>query len=105
MTAISHTYNPTLWERIALKMTSSLRVEEVLTTITQGLVDELGATFARIWLMGPGDLCQKCFKADLCSNRSNCLHLRASSGLSTHLNGEHRRVPLGALKIGHIAAS
>ena len=105
MTVISHTYNPTLWERIALKMTSSLCVEEVLTTITQGLVDELGAAFARIWLMGPGDLCQECFKADLCPQRSNCLHLRASSGLSTHLDGEHRRIPIGALKIGHIAAS
>ena len=32
-----------------------------------------------------------------------CLHLHASSGLSTNLNGEYRRVPLGALKIGRIA--
>ena len=84
-------------------MTASLYLEEVLTVITQGLIDELGAAFARIWLMGPGDQCEDCFKADLCSNRSSCLHLRASSGLSTHLNGEHRRIPIGALKLGQIA--
>jgi len=94
---------PTLWERIVLKMTSSLHLEEVLTVITRGLVDELGAAFARIWLLGPGDLCEVCFKADVCSNRSRCLHLQASSGLSLNLNGEHRRVPLGILKIGQIA--
>jgi len=39
-------------ENIALQMTSSLNLNEVLTTISQGLVDELGAAFARIWLLG-----------------------------------------------------
>jgi formate hydrogenlyase transcriptional activator len=86
-------------------MTASLQLEEVLSVITQGLIDELGAAFARLWLIGPGDLCGDCFKADLCSNRSSCLHLRASSGLSTNLNGDHRRIPIGALKIGQIAES
>jgi transcriptional regulator with GAF, ATPase, and Fis domain len=41
-----------------------------------------------VWLLGPGDA---------------CLHLRASAGLSTRLDGAHRRVPIGALKIGQIA--
>ena len=35
-------------EHIALQMTSSLDLNEVLTTISQGLVDELRAAFARI---------------------------------------------------------
>jgi len=90
-------------ERIVLQMTSSLNLQEVLTTITQGLVDELDATFARIWLLGPGDLCAVCFKAADCANRERCLHLKASAGMYTNLNGEYRRVPLGALKIGRIA--
>jgi formate hydrogenlyase transcriptional activator len=47
--------------------------------------------------LGPGDLC-----AD-CTNRDRCLHLEASAGLYTNLNGEYRRIPLGALKIGKIA--
>ena len=93
----------TPWERITFTMIGTLRLEEVLAATTQGLVDEFGAAFARIWLIRPGDICTTCFKADICAERSHCLHLRASSGLSTNLNGEHRRVPLGMLKIGHIA--
>ena len=90
-------------ERITLKMSSSLNFEEVLTTITQGLVEELDAAFARIWLLGPGDLCASCHKADHCDNQAQCLHLKASAGLYTNTDGEYRRVPLGALKIGRIA--
>ena len=89
--------------RIALKITSSLDVQEVLASITQGLVDELDAAFARIWLLGPGDLCAECYKADSCANRERCLHLEASAGIYTRIDGEYRRVPLGALKIGRIA--
>ena len=90
-------------ERIALQMVSCLDLQIVLTTITQGLVDELDAAFARIWLLGPGDLCAQCYKAADCANRARCLHLAASAGLYTNLNGEYRRIPLGALKIGRIA--
>ena len=90
-------------ERIALQMASSLDLQLVLTTITQGLVDELDAAFARIWLLGLGDLCPTCFKAADCMNRVRCLHLVASAGIYSNLNGEYRRIPLGALKIGKIA--
>ena len=90
-------------ERITLQMASSLDLPTVLTTITQGLVDELDAAFARIWLLGPGDLCADCHKAADCTNRARCLHLEASAGLYTNLDGEYRRIPLGALKIGKIA--
>ena len=93
----------TPWERITFTMIGTLCLEEVLAATTRGLVDEFGAAFARIWLIRPGDICTTCFKADICAERSRCLHLMASSGLSTNLNGEHRRVPLGMLKIGHIA--
>ena len=43
-------------EQITLQMASCLDLQLVLTTITQGLVDELDGAFARIWLLGPGDL-------------------------------------------------
>jgi formate hydrogenlyase transcriptional activator len=84
-------------------MASSLDLQQVLTTITQGLVDELDGAFARIWLLGPGDLCADCYKAADCTNRARCLHLEASAGLYSSLNGEYRRIPLGAFKIGKIA--
>ena len=90
-------------ERITLQMASSLDLQTVLTTITQGLVDELDGAFARIWLLGPGDLCANCYKAADCTNRDRCLHLEASAGLYSNLDGEYRRIPLGALKIGKIA--
>ena len=51
---------PDVLERITLQMASSLDLQQVLTTITQGLVDELDGAFARIWLLGPGDLCADC---------------------------------------------
>ena len=95
--------SPNVLERITLQMASSLDLQVVLATITQGLVEELDAAFARIWLLGPGDLCADCYKAADCANRSRCLHLEASAGLYTNLNGEYRRIPLGALKIGKIA--
>src|SRR5262249_53821353 len=50
-----------------------------------------------------GDTCASCVQARACTRRERCLHLRASAGLSTRLDGRHRRVPLGALKIGQIA--
>jgi len=95
--------SPDVLERITLQMASSLDLQVVLTTITQGLVDELDGAFARIWLLGPGDLCGDCYKATDCTNRARCLHLEASAGLYSNLNGEYRRIPLGALKIGKIA--
>lgn len=90
-------------DRIALQMASSLDLHVVLTTITQGLVDDLDAAFARIWLLGPGDLCTGCYKASACRDQTQCLHLRASAGLYSTLDGEYRRIPLGSLKIGKIA--
>ncbi|THJ25049.1 MAG: GAF domain-containing protein [Nitrospira sp. CG24E] len=90
-------------ERITLQMASCLDLQLVLTTITQGLIDELDGAFARIWLLGPGDLCADCYKAAACTDRTRCLHLEASAGLYSNLNGEYRRIPLGALKIGKIA--
>jgi len=90
-------------EDIALQMASSLNLNEVLNTISQGLVDNLGAAFARIWLLGPGDLCDECFKSPSCRKQEKCLHLKASAGMYTNLNGEYRRVPLGESPLGRIA--
>ncbi|MFH1265981.1 MAG: ATP-binding protein, partial [Planctomycetota bacterium] len=39
----------------------------------------------------------------VCRDREKCLHLASSSGRYTHIDGDHRRVPLGAYKIGRVA--
>jgi PAS domain S-box-containing protein len=81
--------------------------------ITSGLVDILSADFARIWIVNKGDLCalgcvhtQEVEDHHVCLDRNRCLHLIASSGRYTHLDGElHRRVPFGSYKIGRVAAA
>ena len=86
-------------------------LEGKLKKITQAAVELLDLDFCRIWLMEPGDLCDSgCIHAavtegpHVCRNRDKCLHLMASSGRYTHINGDHRRVPIGCYKIGRIAS-
>jgi PAS domain S-box-containing protein len=88
-------------------------LDQKIKQITDGVVQLFEADFCRIWLIQPGDLCERgCMHADVhegshvCRYRNRCLHLRASSGRYTHTDGKgHRRVPFGCYKIGRIAAS
>ena len=83
-----------------------------LATITDGVVEIFGADFCRVWRISRGDLCDRgCIHAGAtegphaCRDREKCLHLMASSGRYTHLDGvAHRRVPFGAYKIGLVAS-
>jgi signal transduction histidine kinase/ActR/RegA family two-component response regulator len=85
-------------------------LDEKLKRITQTAVQLLDLDFCRIWMVKPGDLCDSgCIHAveddesHVCPRRDKCLHLLSSSGRYTHINGNHRRVPLGCYKIGQIA--
>lgn len=88
-------------------------LDEKLQKITDTVVDAFGADFCRIWVTDVGDRCGAgCVHAGptegphVCRQRDRCLHLRASSGRYTHLDGEtHRRVPFGCYKIGRVAAA
>jgi diguanylate cyclase (GGDEF)-like protein/PAS domain S-box-containing protein len=86
-------------------------LDEKLTLVTDGMVAIFGAEFARIWLVRAGDRCaQGCLHAqveegpEVCRNHARCLHLVASSGRFTAIDGSHRRVPLGCYMIGLVAA-
>lgn len=87
-------------------------LERQLNKITDGVVDIFKADFCRIWVIAQGDRCTTgCPHAavtegpHVCRYRDKCLHLVASSGRYTHLDGEiHRRVPFGCYKIGGIAS-
>ena len=87
-------------------------LRDKLQLITETIVRLFDADFCRIWLTRPGDLCEQgCVHASVtkgphaCLHREMCLHLMASAGRYTHLDGaKHRRVPIGAYKIGLIAA-
>ncbi len=60
----------------------------MLHRCTDLMVRMLDASFVRVWTL---------------NETENVLELRASSGLYTHLNGPHSRVPVGKFKIGLIA--
>lgn len=86
-------------------------LEERLKTATNGIVDVFGAYFCRIWILQKGDCDTGCIHANIthkshvCLNRDKCLHLIASSGHYTHIDGSHGRVPVDCYKIGRIASS
>ena|GEM_PF-1553975 len=89
----------------------TVNLTEKLAMITDGIVAIFGADFARIWQIKEGDLCEQgCMNAvikegpDRCHDRTRCLHLEASSGRYTTVDGTHRRVPFGCYKIGQIAS-
>jgi len=75
---------------VALALSRGGALRDVLQACAAAVVDHLGASFARVWtLNGAGDT----------------LELQASAGLYTHIDGPHGRVPMGAFKIGWIAAA
>jgi PAS domain S-box-containing protein len=59
-----------------------------LELCTAAMVQHLGAAFARIWTL---------------NHEGDVLELQASSGIYTHIDGAHGRVPVGSFKIGKIA--
>jgi PAS domain S-box-containing protein len=75
---------------IGVCLTSLRGQRDMLQACTDAIVRNLGAAFARIWVLNP---------------QEQVLHLQASSGLYTHLNGEHARIPVGQHKVGLIARS
>ena len=104
------------WQRevnaLQQALLAPVALEKKLKMITDGITRIFEADFCRIWLIQPGDRCgQDCVHAGvkdgphICRYRDKCLHLMASSGRYTHVDGrEHSRVPFDCYKIGRIAA-
>ena len=100
-------------QSLALEIAQERSVEDVLKRIVAGLAARSGVALARIWLKGPGDICEKCPMRLKCPDQTECLHLMASGGNPTksgvedwsRIDGDFRRFPLGALKIGTIGAT
>ena len=98
--------------QLAEDLLSPGNLNEKLKLITDRGIDIFDADFFRIWITKSGDLCDStCIHSEVkegphvCQNRDRCLHLIASSGRYTHIDGTvHRRVPLGCYKIGRVAS-
>ena len=104
-----------MWQQGVNQLQQSLLapspLENKLKTVTDSVVRLFEADFCRIWLIRPGDMCEGCVHAEvkegphICRYREKCLHLLASSGRYTHIDGKtHRRVPFGCYKIGRVAS-
>lgn len=100
-------------QALALEIAQERSVEQVLKKIVTGLAQQPGVALARIWLKNPGDICVNCPMRMKCPDQTQCLHLMASAGSPSkpgvedwsRLDGDFRRFPLGALKIGTIGAT
>jgi signal transduction histidine kinase/methyl-accepting chemotaxis protein len=91
-------------DAISFNMLSHLELGEVLSTRMKTLRTTFDVAFARIWLVGEGDLCDVCQHAGLCPDKELCLHLKVTVGIYAK-DEEYLRVPIGALKVGKIAAN
>ena len=49
-----------LLQSISLAVAKARDVETVLRMIVTGLADDASCTLARIWLVAPGDICERC---------------------------------------------
>ncbi|MBF0622945.1 MAG: transporter substrate-binding domain-containing protein [Magnetococcales bacterium] len=81
--------------------------KDKLSLITEKAVDTFKLDFCRIWVINPGDSCDDCIHLQgddpKCQQQERCLHLITSEGRYTNIDGTHRRVPIGAFKIGLLA--
>jgi PAS domain S-box-containing protein len=69
-------------------LTSLKPIQERLQLCVEGLIHQLDAALARIWILNKtGDM----------------LKMQASAGIHTHTDGMRSRIPLGQYKIGRIA--
>lgn len=75
---------------VAVALTALLPFADQMQRCAEAVVAHLDAAFARIWTLDADD--------------PAVLVLRASAGRYTHLDGPHGRIPVGAWKIGRIAA-
>lgn len=77
-----------LGDEVGRTLTRGGDLRPMLQSISQALVDNLGAAFARIWVTEPA---------------AAELHLEASAGIYTHLDGPHGRIPLRHLAAGGVS--
>ncbi|HTB60386.1 MAG TPA: sigma 54-interacting transcriptional regulator [Polyangia bacterium] len=104
---------PDAFKELLLELAHERSLDQLLPLVTQRLAEHEDVALARLWLIGPGDQCESCPNAAACSDRSRCLHLVASTSRSldgatvstNRLNGDFRRIPIGAFKVGAVAAA
>ncbi|MGR3316879.1 MAG: PAS domain S-box protein [Candidatus Anammoxibacter sp.] len=77
-----------LGSEVGIALTHNEHLDEMLQCCTEAIVKHLDAAFARIWIL---------------NKDKNILELQASAGMYTHIDGQHKCIPVGKYKIGLIA--
>ncbi|TWT89645.1 Formate hydrogenlyase transcriptional activator [Pseudobythopirellula maris] len=106
--------NPTLLDdpkSLLLELAQQRELPQLLDLLVSRIAASDQIALARLWLVRPGEGCETCPMRDECPDRSQCLHLVASSGRSvvdpsqdlSRLDGRFRRFPIGVRKVGRIA--
>ncbi|HSF06259.1 MAG TPA: GAF domain-containing protein, partial [Methylomirabilota bacterium] len=98
---------------LLLDMASERSLDALLVLFVRRLAERPPIALARVWLIGPGDICSTCPMRTECPDQTACLHLVASAGRPSaasgedwsRLDGQFRRFPLGVRKVGQIAAT
>jgi transcriptional regulator with GAF, ATPase, and Fis domain len=98
---------------LLLDIAQQRSINDLLWLIVRRLEDRPTVVLARIWLIGPGDICVTCRLKEECPDQTKCLHLVASAGRSSgvdktewsNINGFFARFPLGIYKVGRIGSS
>jgi len=73
--------------------------------LLEDLMAPFGGVLGRVWRLRPGDLCATCSLRSECRDRTTCLHLVTSAGLTTRLDGPFRRFPIGAREVGKVVST
>jgi transcriptional regulator with GAF, ATPase, and Fis domain len=106
-------FNNDAVQSLLLEMGQQRTTKSLFDLVVSKLSQFKHISLVRIWLKAKGDVCSECLVADECYDKNSCLHLVASAGKSIYndsedwsrINGAHKRFPLGARKVGHIAAT
>jgi transcriptional regulator with GAF, ATPase, and Fis domain len=101
------------FKELLLELAQERSLDDLLPLVTRRLAEHEDVALARLWLLDKGDLCGTCRNAAACADRRACLHLVASAArdrathvvTATRLDGDFRRIPVGAFKVGAVAAS
>src|SRR5262245_21603682 len=83
---------------------SRAEMEARMLRTLESLLAVFDAALIRVWRLGPADSCPACAMRDECPVRTRCLHLEASVGVSSRLDGPFRRFPIGARRVGRVFA-
>ncbi|MGO9058052.1 MAG: hypothetical protein ACLQU2_11810 [Candidatus Binataceae bacterium] len=61
-------------QSLALEVAEARTADAVLGRIVRGLAALENVALARVWLIGPGDICESCRMRPECPDQARCLH-------------------------------